>query len=297
MSAAKLENEHKNLSSASLHLGGDTDLIDEPPRLGGELESAIRENSKLVFPVRKSSKSRFLGKLRYWWCWATAGGMLLVVAVPSLLFLWLINRRLWLYPIALWGAKAWLQCCGARIEVKGLENLAEDEQYVFISNHRSYLDTATLFRHTGKRMGLVAKKELLKAPVIGQGMHFVNIIAIDRSNPERARESMEKARQVMQDGYSFGVFAEGTRAMPGELLPFKKGAFHLALQTNARIIPVAIKQTDWMMGKRTGVLFPGTIEMSLMPPVETNGRDVMELLTETRAAIARNIVKASSVSV
>ena len=49
--------------------------------------------------------------------------------------------------------------------------------------------------------------------------------------------------------------------MPGELLPFKKGAFHLALQTRAPIIPVAIKNTDWMMGKRTGVAYPGTIEI------------------------------------
>ncbi len=89
-------------------------------------------------------------------------------------------------------------------------------------------------------MGLVAKKELLKVPVFGQGMSFVNIIAIDRSNPERALASMKKARDVMEDGYSFGLFVEGTRAMPGELLPFKKGAFHLAIQMQAPIVPVAI---------------------------------------------------------
>ena len=58
------------------------------------------------------------------------------------------------------------------------------QSYVFVSNHRSYLDTAALFRYAGKRIGLVAKKELLKVPVLGQGMSFVNIIAIDRSNPE-----------------------------------------------------------------------------------------------------------------
>jgi 1-acyl-sn-glycerol-3-phosphate acyltransferase len=251
-----------------------------------DLDKAISENTKLAFPVAKSNKSRLVGKLRYWWCWFAAGAMVLVLGVPTLIYFWLRNRPQGLYPVALFGAKTWLQCCGSKIEVKGLENLAEDEQYVFVSNHRSYLDTATLFRYAGKRIGLVAKKELLKAPVVGQGMHFVNIIAIDRSNPERARESMEKARRVMESGYSFGVFAEGTRAMPGELLPFKKGAFHLALQTNSRIIPVAITQTDWMMGKRAGVLFPGTIRMTLMPPVDTEGRELMDILIETRAAVA-----------
>lgn len=261
------------------------------PRLGGE----NTENKKLTFPVQKSNKSRLAGKLRYWWCWFVAGTLLIVIATPALLFLWIINRRLWLYPLALWGARVWLQACGAKVVVTGTENLEPGRQYVFISNHRSYLDTAALFRYAGKRIGLVAKKELLKVPVLGQGMGFVNVIAIDRSNPERARQSMEKARCVMENGYSFGVFAEGTRAMPSELLPFKKGAFHLAMQTDAAIVPVAIKNTDWMMGKKTGVMFPGTIEITLLPPIETHGvldDGLMNLLNETRSAIANELTKA-----
>ena len=253
-------------------------------------EEAIRKNEKLTFAVEKSSKSRIAGKLRYWWCWFAASMLLLVVGAPGVAFLWIINRRLWLYPLALWGAKTWLRLCGARVRVIGAENLDPDRSYVFASNHRSYLDTAALFRYSGRRIGLVAKKELLKAPVLGQGMGFVNIIAIDRSNAERARVSMEKARSVMEAGYSFGVFVEGTRAMPGELLPFKKGAFHLAIQTDAPIVPVAITNTDWMMGKRTGVAYPGEIEIHLLKPIETEGRDVMDLLRETRGAIANQLI-------
>ncbi len=268
------------------------DISSVSSRFQGDFEIAVRENKKLSFPVRKSNKSRVLGKLRYWWSWFVAGALLLVVATPALIFLWIINRRMWLYPLAQWGAKTWLWACGAKVEVKGLEHVKDGRSYVFISNHRSYLDTATLFFFAGTKMGLVAKKELLKAPVLGQGMHYVNIIAIDRSNPERARQSMEKAREVMGKGYSFGVFAEGTRAMPGELLPFKKGAFHLALQTDAPIIPVAIKQTDWMMGKKAGVAFGGTIEMVLLPPIETHDVSevgLMELLNRTRTAVAEEL--------
>jgi 1-acyl-sn-glycerol-3-phosphate acyltransferase len=264
--------------------------ISASQRLGGE----NAENKKLTFPVEKSNKSRLVGKLHYWWSWFVAGSLLLIVGAPSVAFLWIINRRLWLYPLALWGAKTWLQLSGAKVVVRGLENLDPDRQYVFVSNHRSYLDTAALFRYAGKRIGLVAKKELLKAPVLGQGMGFVNIIAIDRSNAERSRQSMEKAREVMHNGYSFGVFAEGTRALPNELLPFKKGAFHLAMQTDAPIIPVAIKNSDRMMGKKTGVMYPGTIEIILLPPIET--RDVaedtlMDLLNQTRAAVAAKLAK------
>jgi 1-acyl-sn-glycerol-3-phosphate acyltransferase len=252
---------------------------------------AIRDNKKLTFPVPKSNKSRIAGKLRYWWCWTAAAALLLFVGLPAVLFLFLINRRLWLYPLALWGARTWLWACGAHVSVTGSSRLIDGASYVYISNHRSYLDTAALFAYAGKRIGLVAKKELLKVPVLGQGMSFVNVIAIDRSNPDRARRSMEKARSVMEKGYSFGVFAEGTRAMPDELLPFKKGAFHLALQTGKPIVPVAIKNTDMMMGKRSGVAYPGTVEIALLPPIETEGRDVMDLLRETRAAVAAELEK------
>ena len=250
----------------------------------------IAENKKLTFPVKQSNKPWLAGKIRYWWCWLVAGSLLMVIATPALIFLWIINRRIWLYPLAQWGAKTWLKACGARVKVTGLENLDPARTYVFASNHRSYLDTATLFFYAGKKMGLVAKKELLKVPVLGQGLNFVHIIAIDRSNPERAMRSMEKARAVMADGFSFGLFVEGTRGMPGELLPFKKGAFHLAIQMQAPVVPVAIKNTDWMMGKRTGVAYAGLVEMTLLPPIETAGNtsdDVMQLLLATRTAIAK----------
>jgi 1-acyl-sn-glycerol-3-phosphate acyltransferase len=250
---------------------------------------AAFKNETLTFPVKQSSKSRIGGKLLYWWCWLVAGSLLLFVGAPALIILWLIDRRTSLYPLARWGARTWLKACGAQVKILGSENVDPNVSYVFASNHRSYLDTAALFAYAGPKIGLVAKKELLKVPVMGQGMGFVNVIAIDRSNPERAVASMEKAREVVNKGYSFGVFVEGTRALPGKLLPFKKGAFHLALQTGAPIIPVAIRNTDWMMGKGRGLAYPGEVEMILLPPIPTAGKtsdDIPDLLLQTRQAIA-----------
>jgi 1-acyl-sn-glycerol-3-phosphate acyltransferase len=259
----------------------------------GEL---IEQNKKIVFPEKNSStQSPFVGKLRYYYGWLVAAALVLFVATPLLVYYRFRHDRENFYKWCDWGARAWLRACGARVKVRGLENLEANRSYVFASNHRSYLDTATLYAYAGKRVGLVAKKELLKVPIFGYGMGLANVIAIDRSNPERARKSMEKAREVLESGYSFGVFAEGTRAMPGELLPFKKGAFHLALQTGAPVVPVAIKNTDWMMGKRAAVARSGTIEMVLLPPIETSGlspeTDLMELLKQTRAAIAAELNK------
>jgi 1-acyl-sn-glycerol-3-phosphate acyltransferase len=250
-------------------------------------------NKPIHFPTRVPKGSRLVAKIRYWWSWTVAGTLLLFVAAPALLFCWAVNRRMWIYPLARWGARLWLRASGARVKVRGAENIDPRRSYIFASNHRSYLDTATLFFYTGTKMGIVAKKELLKVPVLGQGMSFVNIIAIDRSNPERAVASMEHAAQVVKEGYSFGVFVEGTRARPGELLPFKKGAFHLALQTGCPIVPVAIRNTDWMMGKGSSYAFPGEIEMVLLPPIETEGLTVTELLRLTRVAVAGELAEGS----
>jgi 1-acyl-sn-glycerol-3-phosphate acyltransferase len=256
---------------------------------------AISENKKLCFPVKESNKSSFIGKLRYWWSLSLAGILLLFGALPAMIVLQIVNQRMKLYPLCIWGSKAWIRWSGIDVKVSGRENLEENKSYIFVANHRSYIDTTALFAYAGKRIGLIAKKEVLKVPVLGQGMQFIDFVAIDRSNPERALQTMEKVRRIVGGGYSFGIFAEGTRAMPGELLPFKKGAFHLALQTGAAIVPVAIKNTDYLMGKKTGIVNPGTMEIVLLPPIETGGlsaeTDLPDLLNKTRAAIAGELSK------
>ena len=195
--------------------------------------------------------------------------MLLIFGPPVIVAAWLTGNRDVVYPWALFGARNWLRLSGSKVQVTGGERLDPDQTYVFISNHRSYLDTATLFVYTGRRLGLLAKKELLNVPILGYGMGFVNIMAIDRSNSERARETVEAATARIRSGRSFGVFAEGTRARPGELLPFKKGAFYMAARAGVPIVPVAIKNTDYLMGKGTGEARAGTIKMTLLAPVST----------------------------
>ena len=182
---------------------------------------------------------------------------------------------------------------GVRVKVTGLELLDPKQPYVFVVNHRSYLDTATLFVYLRRRIGILAKKELLKVPVLGVGMGFVNVMAIDRTNRESAIRTTEAAAKRIQSGVSFGVFVEGTRAKPGELLPFKKGAFYMAKQAGVPVVPVAIKNSDVLMGKGTGEARAGTIEMVVMSPVETSGVDTDEqmnqLVARVRARIAAEL--------
>jgi 1-acyl-sn-glycerol-3-phosphate acyltransferase len=232
-------------------------------------------------------------RLLYWWSLFVAGALLVVLGIPVLLVAWLAAQPDLVYPWALFGGRNWLRLSGMQVSVKGSEHLDPKQTYVFISNHRSYLDTATLFVYTGRRIGLLAKKELLKVPILGFGMGFVNVMAIDRSNSERARETVANATARIRSGISFGVFAEGTRARPGEFLPFKKGAFYMAVAAEVPVVPVAIKNTDVLMGKGTGRARPGTIEMVMLPPVPTKGlssdEDVQQLVKKVHAIVGREL--------
>jgi 1-acyl-sn-glycerol-3-phosphate acyltransferase len=234
---------------------------------------------------------RLSGRLRYWWALILAGTLLFVMGLPVFLVAWLIGRLTLVYPYARWGARTWLRLIGVRVRLRGEENLDPAETYVFIANHRSYLDPAALLVHLDKRqLGFIAKKELLRVPVLGQFMGCVNAVAIDRSNRERAISTMKDATEHIHAGISFVVFAEGTRARPGELLPFKKGGFYMAMEAGVKVVPVAIKNTDALMGKGTGEASPGTIEIVVLPPVETSeistDEGVANLIDKLHASIA-----------
>jgi 1-acyl-sn-glycerol-3-phosphate acyltransferase len=244
---------------------------------------------------------RFFRRLHYWWSLFVAAMLLLIFGPPVLFVAWLTGKHDLVYPWALFGARNWLRLSGARIKVTGGEHLEPNQTYVFISNHRSYLDTATLFVYTGRRLGLLAKKELLKVPILGYGMGFVNIMAIDRSNSERARVTVAAATDRIRSGRSFGVFAEGTRARPGEFLAFKKGAFYMAAQAGVPIVPVALKNTDHLMGKGTGEARAGTIDMVMLPPVSTAGsstdEEIRSLVNHVHSLIAQELEATPPVAV
>jgi 1-acyl-sn-glycerol-3-phosphate acyltransferase len=251
------------------------------------------EESPAIVESSTNGGRSFMRRLHYWWSLFCAGALLGILGPPVLLFAWLVNKHDLVYPWALFGARNWLRFSGVRVRVRGLELLDPKQTYVFVSNHRSYLDTAAMFVYTGRRIGLLAKKELLKVPVLGVGMGFVNVMAIDRSNRESAIRTTEAAAQRIKSGVSFAVFVEGTRAKPGELLPFKKGAFYMARQAGVPVVPVAIKNSDVLMGKRTGEARSGTIEMVLMKPIDTNGlttdADIDRLIADVHALIAKEL--------
>ena len=120
----------------------------------------IAEIEKTAAAESSTSPPRFFRRLHYWWLLFAAGALLGLLGPPILLIAWILRKHDLVYPVGRFGAGAWLRLSGVSVKVSGLELLKSNETYVFVANHRSYLDTATLFIYTGRRIGLLDDSEL-----------------------------------------------------------------------------------------------------------------------------------------
>ena len=161
---------------------------------------------------------------------------------------------------------------GVSLSVKGLENLEEDRQYVFMVNHQSNIDIPVLIQSLVRfQLRWIAKKELLRVPFFGWAMWATKHITVDRADPLDAVKSLQRAKERLDAGISIVVFPEGTRSRDGRLLPFKKGGFLLAVNTRTKIVPVTIIGSASLLPAGAWKLRPGTIEVYVDNPVETDG--------------------------
>lgn len=220
-------------------------------------------------------------RLRYFWTLVVAATCFLILGIPVVLIGYPLRAIFGIedvvFPFAKFGARLYLRAAGARVVVSGRDHLADDETYLFVANHQSNLDPPMIFCYVGQNVGALAKKELRRVPVLGQGMALAHIIPIDRSNRERAIESTRAGAREMRRGHSLMAFPEGTRSPDGRMQEFKKGAFFMALEAGVRIVPIAINGTRLVMPKGRSISIPGTVSLEILPPINTLGWDATEI--------------------
>jgi 1-acyl-sn-glycerol-3-phosphate acyltransferase len=129
------------------------------------------------------------------------------------------------------------------VEVIGREHMAPGETYLIMSNHQSLYDVPVIFYVVGPNVRMIAKVELFRVPIFGPAIREAGFIAIDRGNRKKAIGSLNAARETLSGGVHVWIAPEGTRSRTGELLPFKKGGFTLALDTGLPVLPVALYGT------------------------------------------------------
>jgi 1-acyl-sn-glycerol-3-phosphate acyltransferase len=174
-----------------------------------------------------------------------------------------------------------------RIQVQGQENIPSRPS-VFMSNHVSNLDPPIIFPYLPFRSAFFLKRSLMRIPIVGIGMRLANFVPVDRDGrPESAKESVLAARKAMDLGVNIMTFPEGTRSRTGQMLPFKKGAFYLAMENGAPVVPISIWGSDKMMTKGSLKIKPGLAHVIFHPalyPEQFNTRE--DLMEAVRAAIA-----------
>ncbi|NWY32059.1 PLCB acyltransferase, partial [Pheucticus melanocephalus] len=161
---------------------------------------------------------------------------------------------------------------GVRFEVKGLENFKVEGPAVILSNHQSVLDMMGLMEVLPDNCVQVAKKELMYMGSVGLIMYLGGVIFINRKSTSSAKMVMsEVAKTMVAENVKVWVYPEGTRNCTGDLLPFKKGAFHLAVQAQVPVIPVVYSSFTSFYNPKTKLFTSGKIKVEVLPPIETKG--------------------------
>jgi HAD superfamily hydrolase (TIGR01490 family) len=159
---------------------------------------------------------------------------------------------------------------GVRLDVRGAEHLAT-RPAVFVFNHQSQLDVLILAKLLRGGFTGVAKKELANSPGFGLMFRLADVAFVDRHSTTQARKALEPAVQKLRNGISLAIAPEGTRSATPALGPFKKGAFHVAMQAGVPIVPIVIRNAGELMWRGARTIHAGTVQIAVLPPIRTTG--------------------------
>jgi 1-acyl-sn-glycerol-3-phosphate acyltransferase len=180
------------------------------------------------------------------------------------------------------------------VEIIGKEKIEKGRSYIIVSNHQSAFDILAIVTTLGIQFRWVIKKELLKVPLFGYALYASRNIFIDRSNPKRAIESINRGVERLHPGTGVIFFAEGTRSRDGKIHDFKKGAFVMAVARRLPILPVTVSGSRKIMQKGSLMIMPGKIRVVVADPIESDNyseQSLDEMLKRTRDTIIANFIQ------
>jgi 1-acyl-sn-glycerol-3-phosphate acyltransferase len=177
----------------------------------------------------------------------------------------------WQHACARFWSRLILKTSGVKVRVEGLEHVKPGAPAIFCVNHQSAMDIPVLLVSLPFQFRFVAKRSLFQYPFLGWHLRRSGHIAVYRERPGHARRSLDEAVRKIREGHPVVMFPEGERSRTGEILPFKPGAFHLALRAGVPVVPVTLNGTMAVLRPDTFHVRPGRVEMIVHPPIPTAG--------------------------
>ncbi len=230
------------------------------------------------------------------WCWFVFG-VCIVLWLPMMSIVWLVTAPF--DPPRYWTGLLFRKLTVVHEKLNPLwtfrtaGTFPKDPRnpYVVVSNHESFVDIL-LISHLPWEMKWLSKKEMFKIPVGGWLMRMAKDIPLDRKDKASAARAMELCAQRLSQRVSVMIFPEGTRSTSGDLLPFKDGAFRLAIETGVPILPLAVHGTATALRPHSWRYGRSTAEVRVLEPVPTEGLtldDLPELKSQVRARIVAEL--------